>query len=185
MVGGPGDVSDRSGWWPWVMARAASAGHTVLVPEGEGLATQIIDVRDLAQWIVQAAAERVSGAVNAVGERRPLAVVLALAAEVAAAANGQQARLRRMPDAWLLNQGVRPWAGPRSLPLWVPGDGHAGFGRWARTRALQTGLRCRPLADTLADVLAWEQRRPADTLRRVGLSDTDAAELLALADSAP
>jgi hypothetical protein len=37
----------------------------------------------------------------------------------------------------------------------------------------------------LAEVLAWEQGRPADTLRRVGLSDAEMASLLALADSGP
>ena len=46
----------------------------------------------------------------------------------------------------------------------------------ARARAL--GLVPRPLADTVADVLAWELERPAAHPRAAGLDDAEEQALL-------
>lgn len=77
---------------------------------------QIIDVEDLAAWLVTAAAAHTVGPVNAVGPVVTLGEVLT---ELANAAN-PDAVLREASDDWLESQGVNYWAGPRSLPLWVP-----------------------------------------------------------------
>ncbi len=178
LLGGPGDTSDRSGYWPWRFARAAAAGQApVLVPSGRGLWTQVLDVRDLACWVVHAVQAAHHGVVDAVGASTALDACLNQAGEVA----GHAGPLVQAPADWLLAQGVAPWAGPDSLPLWVPGESHAGFGRRSGERALRLGLRRRTLADTFKDTLFWElQRSQGETPRRAGLSDSEQDRLLAL-----
>ena len=67
-------------------------------------------------------------------------------------ATGSDARLRWVPDAALRALGVEPWT---ELPLWAPEDEMAGTWRIGTERAQSAGLRCRPVAETVADVAAW------------------------------
>ncbi|WP_102507793.1 hypothetical protein [Sanguibacter massiliensis] len=64
LIVGPGDGSDRFGYWPARFTR----GGTVLVRETAQRAVQVVDVRDLAAFVVRAAARRVVGVVDAVGD---------------------------------------------------------------------------------------------------------------------
>jgi hypothetical protein len=70
---------------------------------------------------------------------------------------------------WLVEQGVQPWAGDRSLPVWLPVPEYAGFMSRSDARALAWGLRRRPVEETLADTLADERTRGLDRPRRAGL----------------
>jgi nucleoside-diphosphate-sugar epimerase len=176
LIGGPGDTSDRTGYWPWRFARAAALARPVLLPDTPNAATRLIDVRDLAQWMLRCAEQRTAGAFNAAGER----VTFRQFIDAARRAAGSHCPTVAASSAWLLEQGVAPWAGPRSLPLWVPMATHAGFSTHDCSRAIAAGLVRRPLDDTLCDTLAWElQRQPAPAPRRAGLLDTDEAALLA------
>lgn len=83
LIGGPGDIFDRTGYWPLRFARPAAADGSVLVPDEPGLATQVIDVRDLAAWIVDAGARGLAGTYNAAGLAMPLPEHLAAARAVA------------------------------------------------------------------------------------------------------
>lgn len=173
LIGGPGDGSDRFGYWVSRFALAADA--PVLVPCSPTLSTQTIDVRDLAGFLVHACAERQQGAVNLVGECTGLDEVLALAAE-AAGFTGEQVPAS---PAWLEEHEVRPWAGPRSLPLWLPLPEYAGFGARADGRAIAMGLARRPLESTLADTLVDERSRGLSRARRAGLERADEIALIA------
>ncbi len=68
--------------------------------------------------------------------------------------------------------------GERSLPLWLGDLGWAGFSTRDAGKARAAGLATRPLAETLADTLAWETTRDPDRARSAGLSDTDQRALL-------
>jgi 2'-hydroxyisoflavone reductase len=46
------------------------------------------------------------------------------------------------------------------LPLWLPGDDHAGLLRADISRALAAGLTLRPIEDTARDTLAWSRAVP-------------------------
>ncbi len=56
LIGGPGDWSGRSGWWPWRFAHPVGADGAVLTPDDPDLPMAVIDVRDLAAWLVRCAA---------------------------------------------------------------------------------------------------------------------------------
>ena len=175
LIGGPGDVFDRSGYWPLRFSQPAADDGSVLVPDVPGMLAQLIDVRDLAEWIVDAAEEGTTGIFNATGETVTLAVHLAVARAVA----GHSGPVRSADPEWLLAHGVEPWSGPRSLPLWLPLPDYAGFNARDSSAARAAGLVTRPLADTLADTLTWERQRVSQGPRRAGLADADEVALLA------
>jgi 2'-hydroxyisoflavone reductase len=174
LIGGPGDTFDRTGYWPVRFRRPAAGDGSVLVPDVPGLATQVIDVRDLAAWLVDAGEHRLSGVFNVVGETIPLPAHLALAREVA----GHTGPVVAAGQDWLIARDVQPWMGERSLPLWLPMPEYAGFSSRDGSAAKAAGLTTRPLAETLADTLAWELGRNLQRPRRAGLSDHDERGLL-------
>lgn len=174
IIGGPEDTSGRSGYWPWRFAHPGTPDDSVLTPDEPTQPVQLVDVRDLADWLVRAVSERVPGPVDAVGTRHTLAQALDAARDVA----GHHGAVRPAPSAWLLGQQVAPWAGRRSLPLWLGGD-QAAYPLMQRSgdRARAAGLRARPLTRTFADELATLTGPLAS-----GLSDDDQTALLARLD---
>lgn len=82
-------------------------------------------------------------------------------------------------DGWLTDHGVNEWMGPWSLPLWLADPDWRGFAARRGAKIDSNGLRSRPLAETLADVLAWELSRPDLGPHGAGLGDTEEQELLA------
>ncbi|UFS57941.1 NAD-dependent epimerase/dehydratase family protein [Subtercola endophyticus] len=183
LIGGPGDTFDRSGYWPMRFSKPAVADGRVLVPDVPELLTQLIDVRDLAGWLVDAAENKLHGTFNTTGETMPLPQHLDVARHVA----GHTGPLVKARQNWLIAQDIEPWAGERSLPLWLPLPEYAGFSSRDSSAARAAGLTCRPLEETLADTLAWERTRPEARQRRykrrAGLTDFDEAELLSLLSS--
>ena len=174
LITGPGDGSDRFGYWPGRFSR----GGRVLVPASD-LRTQFIDVRDLAEWIVTAAEQRLTGTFDAIGRPRPLGDLLRdIAALVLLESAGPEVELVPATDEQLLAAGVRYWSGTKSLPLWVPAD-MAGFGTHDPSASIAAGLTIRPLADAVAGALARERELGIDRPRTAGLSATEEAEVLA------
>ncbi|MFF1829542.1 NAD-dependent epimerase/dehydratase family protein [Paenarthrobacter sp. NPDC058040] len=171
LIGGPGDSSDRYGYWP---ARFASNTHSVLVPDIAEAATQIIDVRDLAAWILQAAASNLAGTFNALGDVVPFGEYL----DESLRASGIAHELVTVPEAWLVDQGVGYWAGPDSLPLWLP-PGHDGFQSRSNEAALAHGMVLRPWQHTLMDTLADERARGLGRERKAGLTQGTERRLVA------
>jgi nucleoside-diphosphate-sugar epimerase len=178
LIGGDGDRSDRTGYWPGRFAQARSAGAgAVLVPDAPDGQVQIIDVLDLAGFLVTAGLDGRSGPVNVVGEATAFTAVVDTA-DRCSGADGPEVRQVRADPEWLLAQGVSPWMGPRSLPLWVPGAEAVGLSTRSDARAVAWGLRRRPLADTLAAALAYERRTGLDRDRRAGLAAADEQALI-------
>ena len=169
LIVGPGDPSDRFGYWPARLAR----GGQVLSPTAAGRAVQVIDVTDLAAWVVRAGAQGVTGVVDAVGHPHTFAEFLAETSAV----TDFDGELVEAEDAWLLDHDVRYWAGPRSLPLWIPVEA-AGLARRSNAAYLAAGGAVRPLADTLRRTLVDERTRGLDRERRSGLTAEDEAALL-------
>ncbi|WP_232083498.1 NAD-dependent epimerase/dehydratase family protein [Arthrobacter sp. SO5] len=172
LIAGPGDTSDRFGYWA---SRLALASHEpVLVPDVRGRSVQVIDNRDLAGWLINAGRRGLTGTYNTVGSERDFSTVLLAAAEVA----GHTGEFISADDNWLIERNVSYWAGPRSLPLWLPRNDSA-FAQRSRTRFLAAGGTERNLKQTLEDVLADERTRGLNRERRSGLNRDEETLLLA------
>lgn len=153
----------------------------MLVPAAPELRAAVIDVRDLAAWLVAAAAREVTGVFDVAGQPLPLADHLATARQVA----GHVGPVITVPGDWLAAHRVASWAGPRSLPLWLDDPGWFGLNARESSRARGAGLRTRPLHDTLTDVLGWELARAEPGPHGAGLSDAEERELITAWQSAP
>jgi 2'-hydroxyisoflavone reductase len=153
LIVGPHDPTNRFTYW---VTRIAADGD-VLAPEPGDQPVQVIDARDLADWVLRLAAERRAGTYNAVGDVSTMETVL----EAIVDATGSGARLRWIPEERLLAAGLEPW---QDVPLWLsPGTDPAyrGFLAMSNARAKEAGLELRPLHDTIRDTLAWVRTAPA------------------------
>lgn len=177
LIAGPGDLSDRTGYWPLRLANPATDDGSVLVPDVPELLTQLIDVRDLAAWLVTAAERRASGTYNASGRAIPFSAYLGEVRE----AVGHTGPTVLVDQDWLMAHEVEPWAGERSLPLWLPLPDYAGFSARSVEAAFGAGLRTRPLVETARDGLAWEMTAGPGRPRKAGLPPADERALIAAA----
>lgn len=168
LIGGWGDVTSRSGYYPWRWAHPT--GADVLVPDETHL-TAILDVEDLAAWMVHCAEQSVSGSYNAAGQPTNLAAVYEMCQEL----SGSTTPARIVSDEVLLAAEVQPWAGPRSLPLWIPDPAMRFLAVPDTSGARAHGLVTRPLVETLEAAGRYEQER--DDARQAGLSDEEEREL--------
>lgn len=175
LIGGPGDPSGRTGYWALRFAQPSNPEHRVLVPEVPELPTAVIDVRDLADWLLRLAEGEAHGIFNAVGEP----VLFPAHIEAARATAGHTGPLVLASEGWLAKQGVAEWSGPRSLPLWLSDRSWYGMNTRSNVRARKAGLMIRSLPETLADSLAWDLEHDGGVTRRAGLTDEDERELLA------
>lgn len=172
LIVGPGDLSDRFGYW--VSRFALAADGPVLVPETADHQAEVIDVDDVAVFAVDAARTGWTGTANTIGDVTPLAEVLGVAREVA----GHIGPVVAASDEFLVAHEVGYWSGPRSLPLWLPPD-MPGFMTHPNAVFRAAGGTLRPLRETLERTLADERERGLDRERRAGLTRADELTLLA------
>jgi len=165
LIGGPGDWSGRSGYWPWRFAHPT--GDDVIVPDDPDFPCALIDVRDLASWVINATEQRLDGTFNATGPTTPLHNVISTAKEVA----NSDATPLPVAAATLAELDIGSWMGPASLPLWIDDPAWRGFATMKTDRARAAGLSTRPLRDTFRDALAYENQRTQP--RQAGLTDDD------------
>ncbi len=175
LIVGPEDPTGRFTYWPLRLARSAEAGGAeVLAGVAPTDMVQVIDVRDLAAWIIHAAQANLTGAIDAVGIPLPTGQFLA---DIASGIGvGDAPRLTWADRAFLESNDVRRWAGPRALPLWLPLPENAGFLTRDSAPALAASLTLRPLADTARDTLAWARATGAQP---TGLTPAEEAAVLA------
>jgi nucleoside-diphosphate-sugar epimerase len=176
LIAGPGDLSDRVGYWPARFARAVSAPgpEPVLVPDSPDNPVQAIDVRDMASWIVGCAETGTIGVYNASGDVLRFAEVIDLARRVA----GYTGPIELVDSDWLAARGVEEYMGPESIALWLHDPDWAGFSSRDTAAVGRAGLVTRPLEQTLADTLPWERELGLDRVRKAGLSAARERELL-------
>lgn len=142
LLGGPHDPTGRFSYWPLRLAE----GGDVLAPAPASAPVSVLDVRDLADFLLDLSLSGAPGPYHALGLPRPFDAWL----DEVARAVGSEARVHWVGADALTD--VTPWS---ELPLWLPSPTHAGMMAALSERAVRAGLRHRPLAETARDTLAW------------------------------
>ena len=167
-VVGPDDYTWRFPWWVQRLAR----GGEVLAPGPADAPAQVIDARDMASWAVGLVERGESGAYHAVSPAPPFSFADQLE-EIRAAVAPEGTTLTWIEADFLLAEGLDDGA----LPLWSGADDDSALILAADpAAAVATGLRPRPLADTVRDTLDW--LRGAEQPDRPGLAPELEADLL-------
>lgn len=171
LIIGPGDETDRFTYWPVKMDR----GGEILAPGDGSDRVQIIDVRDLSEWVIRLIENRHYGSFNAVGPKlgpqfRDWLATIHRAVDA-------NAMFTWIDTDWLVENGVRPYA---DIPVWQPARGRTrGFAQFDLTAEIERGLTFRPLEVTARDTLAWWQSLPAQRqILKAGMKPEREAELL-------
>ena len=163
LIVGPGDPSGRFTYWP-LRVREAGQGGEVLAPGTPDDTVQVIDVRDLAAWIVDSAERQRTGVYDGIGPVHRFEDLLAQVAEGV----GATPTWTWVDQDFLTEQGVEPWAGPDSLPLWLPRPEYDGMLAHDADLPREAGLVTRPVAESARDTLAWANDTPGAVRTGIG-----------------
>jgi len=140
----------------------------MLAPGPQDQPLQVVDVRDLGTFTLDQLEAGTSDVFGVVGPRDPLTWGEALPAIVDTGRSGTELT---WVDASFLQARVKEEDG--ELPLWD--IDYAGLHSFDASKAIAAGLHHRPLAETIADTLAWDRGRGA---LKVGLTPERERELL-------
>lgn len=151
LIVGPHDYTDRFTYWVVRVAR----GGEVLAPGRPERFVQLIDVRDLAEWIVKMTERKRTGVYNANGLANTFRMEDLL--EECRSVSDSDAAFTWVSESFLLEENVAAWS---DMPLWLPEEAAPhlrGFMFISYDKAVRDGLRFRPLRETVADTLKWAQ----------------------------
>jgi 2'-hydroxyisoflavone reductase len=168
-VVGPYDYSGRFSWWLHRIAR----GGEILAPAPADAPFQVIDVRDMATWIVEGIERGTGGVFHAVSPPPPFSFG-DLLDQIVAVAAPPGTTLTWVDRSFLLDAGENDV----TLPMWPGGDPAGMFEAADPSRAEATGLAPRPLAQTIRETLEHERAHPVPARPDVGLPAEREAELL-------
>jgi 2'-hydroxyisoflavone reductase len=170
IIVGPGDPTGRFAYW---VARVARGGE-VLAPGDPQAKIQLIDVRDLADWLVTMAEQQTSGIFNTVGSPSlTWGEMLATCAREL----GSQTTFTWVGDAFLTGHAINDWS---NLPLHISEANRAFAGMFQIDggAASRRGLGLRPFGETVADTSRWLSAGGAGTRAPLGLIPERERELL-------
>jgi len=174
LIIGPGDPTDRFTYWP---VRIHRGGEVMAPGDGQDL-VQIIDVRDLCEWMIRMAEVKETGVYNCVGPKipRPMDQMLYGIKAVTTA----ETEFTWVDEDFLTEHEIRPYS---EMPVWMPRSmpGREAFGNFDLTPEVEKGFTFRSLADTTAATLEFHFSRTPERQAEIrpGLDAEREAELLA------
>ncbi len=155
---GPRDPTQRFIYWPWRVAE----GGEMIVPGKPTDPVQIIDVRDLGEWVVHCTEQQVVGVYNATGPEKLLTMQAML--DGCRQGVGGEAAFTWIDPGFLAEQGI----GPEVFPIWASPEGEtAGFHRVNISKAVKNGLKFRSVAETARATMEWLASLPAEAQTQV------------------
>ncbi len=172
IIAGPYDPTDRFTYW----VHRIGAGGEVLAPSRPSESVQLIDARDLAQWLVASIENKECGTYNAAGPEMTFEATL----EACRRATGSDATITWVPGSFLRE--LEMIDSQSQLPLWNPGSGGRTAGYFAvdSSRAQAKGLRYRPLQETARATWNWIEEHLEDHDWQAGLDLLEEQEILTL-----
>jgi nucleoside-diphosphate-sugar epimerase len=148
LVLGPHEDVGRLTWW---LARAADGGQMV-APAPPDRVWQYVDARDLARFLLDAVENSRTGVYNVVCPTTH-GVTTQRLLDACVAATGNRAELVWVEPDVLARAGVAEW---EHLPGWLALSSEAaGLHDCDVTAALDDGLICRPVEETVSDTWEW------------------------------
>lgn len=155
---GPYENIGRLPYW----LQRVSKYPEVIAPGDPERRVQLLDARDLADWVIVSAEQERNGRYNVAGLPRSVSMWELL--ETCVVTTGSMTELVWTSDETLLQHGVEPWS---ELPLWMPEDQGAAAFDVNVDRALGAGLDPRPWHETIRDTWSWllDGGRPGDAYR--------------------
>lgn len=140
-IAGPRDNSLSFHYW----LKELKQDGPIIAPGDGKSPIEIVDVRDVADWILQNVEARRPGVYNVCGEKTTFRTFL----EKCRSAIEGRAGLVWVDEQFLVNEGV---VGAGNLPYWNPHD--PGFEQVSSAKARREGWVTRPLSQTAVD--AWK-----------------------------
>ena len=148
-------------------------GGKILAPGKPENFVQLIDARDLSEWIIKMVEENVTGIFNVTG--KPFELDFGKMVEAIKNATGSDAKFVWADEKFLEENNVQPWS---EMPFYLP-ESFAevrGFMAMNVDTALAKGLKFRPFEETILDVFNW--RKNQDFEMKAGISAEREKELL-------
>ncbi len=152
LIVGSYDSTDRFTYW---VMRVAQGGE-VLAPGNSNRFIQLIDARDLAEWIIKMIGDKQSGIYNVTG--KPFELTMEMMLEQIKTVSQSDASFTWVEEDFLNREKVREWS---EMPLYMPESVKEmqGFLSANIDKALEKGLNFRPLSDTIRNTLDWRKSK--------------------------
>jgi len=147
IIVGPGDPTNR---WSYFLDRVAEGGE-IMGPGNPEHTYQVIDQRDVTEWIVRLAENKTMGNLNAVGPVGRMSMRRMFNGMWAAF--GSDLKITWVSEDFLEKQGIKVY---QDVPGWVPGHNLRGVNN---EDSIKAGLTFRPLAQMAVDHMEFERAR--------------------------
>lgn len=169
LIVGAFDTTDRFTYW----AMRVASGGEVLAPGAPNRFVQLIDARDLAEWIVLMIENNRNGVYNATG--KPFELTMGKLLEEIRCASRSDATFTWASEDFLKREKVKEWS---EMPLYLAESVKEAEGFLSANidKAVQVNLKFRPFSDTIQDTLRW--RRTKSEAMKAGIGAEREKELL-------
>ena len=164
---GPYDYTGRFTYWIDRIAR----GGRVVCPDCPETPLRFIDARDLADWIIQSAEQKITGVFNTWGNASFAFGEFLNACQVS---DKDPAELVWITEQQLSDNEVQPWS---DLPLWLPSEYKAYFNA-TDEKAIQRGLTYRSIEETIQNTRSWLEEHKFESKDSEGLSGERELQIL-------